>query len=66
MVQEVKSWYKSKVIWFNIIVAGLVALEQSFSALQNFVAADTYALAVTVLAVGNAVLRIVTTQGLGK
>lgn len=61
-----KKWYQSRTLWFNIIVASLVALEASFSALQNFLPADIYAIAVPVLAIGNAVLRIVTTQGITK
>jgi hypothetical protein len=61
-----KKWYASKTLWFNAIVSGLIALEQSFSALQTIVPVNTYGIAVTVLAVGNAILRIVTTQGLTK
>ena len=61
-----KPWYKSKTIWFNAIIAGLVALEASFSAMQGFLPANVYGIAVTVLAVGNAMLRIVTTQGIAK
>lgn len=63
---ETKSWYKSKTIIFNIVVSAMVALEASFSMLQSFLPANTYAIAVVVLAVGNAMLRIVTTQGLTK
>lgn len=61
-----KKWYASKVLWFNAIVSGLVALEATFSALQSLLPGNIYAIAVTVLAVGNAMLRIVTTQGIGK
>jgi hypothetical protein len=61
-----KAWWKSKVLWFNAIVSGLVALEATFSALQSLLPTNVYAIAVTVLAVGNAVLRIITTQGLTK
>lgn len=63
---ETKRWYKSKTLLFNIAVSALVALEASFSMLQAFLPADTYAIAVVVLTVGNAMLRIVTTQGLTK
>lgn len=61
-----KSWWQSRVLWFNAIVSGLVALEATFSALQSLLPGNVYAIAVTVLAVGNAILRIVTTQGIGK
>lgn len=66
MDENMKKWYASKTLWFNTIVAALAALEQSFSALQTLVPVNIYAIAVTVLAVGNAVLRIITTQGLTK
>jgi hypothetical protein len=58
----VKSWYKSKTIWFNIIVAGLVALEASFSMLQPLLPANSYGVLATILAIGNAVLRVISTQ----
>lgn len=61
-----KKWYLSKVIWFNIVVSALVALEASFSALQSILPTNVYAVAVPVLAIGNAVLRIITTQGIEK
>jgi len=61
-----KAWWKSRVLWFNAIVSGLVALEATFSALQSLLPGNIYAISVTVLAVGNAMLRIVTTQGIGK
>jgi hypothetical protein len=61
-----KAWWKSKVLWFNAIVSGLVALEATFSALQTLLPTNIYAIAVTVLALGNAILRIITTQGISK
>lgn len=61
-----KPWYKSKTIIFNIVVSALVALEATFSALQGLLPANVYAVAVVVLAIGNSVLRIITTQGVTK
>ena len=61
-----KKWWQSRTLWFNAVVAGLVSLEASFSALHNLLPGNVYAIAVTALAVGNAVLRIVTTQGISK
>ena len=61
-----KKWYASKTLWFNVIVTALIALEQSLSVLQTLVPVNTYAIAVTVLAVGNAILRVITTQGITK
>lgn len=56
-----KPWYKSKTIWFNIVVASLVALEASFSMLQPMLPINTYGILATVLAVGNAILRVIST-----
>ena len=61
-----KSWYKSKTIWFNIIVAGLVALEASFSLLNGILPANVYGILATVLAVGNASLRVISNSKLTK
>lgn len=61
-----KKWYKSKTLWFNIIVAGLIALEASFPMLQSFFSVNVYAVLATALAVGNAMLRVVTLQGIFK
>jgi hypothetical protein len=58
-----KKWYKSKVVWFNIIMAAMVALEASFSSLQPVLPVNVYGVLITVLAVGNAVLRVISTQG---
>jgi hypothetical protein len=57
----IKPWYKSKTIWFNIIVAGLTALEASFSMLQPNIPVNIYGILATLLAVGNAMLRIIST-----
>lgn len=59
-----KIWYKSKTVWFNIIVAGLVALEASFAMLQPLLPVNAYGVLTTVLAVGNAMLRVISSQGI--
>jgi hypothetical protein len=59
-----KKWWKSKTIWFNIGVASLAALEASFSLFQPLIVGDVYAYALTLLTIGNAILRVITTQGL--
>lgn len=61
-----KPWWKSKTIWFNIVVAGLVALEASFSMLQPILPVNTYGILTTVLAVGNAILRVISKTQLTK
>jgi hypothetical protein len=59
-----KKWYKSKTLWFNLIVAGLAALETSFHFLQPNIPANIYGILLTVLTVGNAILRVVTTTSI--
>lgn len=61
-----KRWYKSKTIWFNIIIAGLVALEAGLSQLSALVPANWYAIIAIVLPVGNAILRVISTTGIEK
>lgn len=56
-----KPWYRSKTIWFNILLAALTALEASFSMLQPNIPVNVYGILATLLAVGNAVLRIIST-----
>ena len=59
-----KAWYTSKTLWFNTIVAGFSALEASAAMIQPYVAGDVFGYALLILTVGNAALRIITTQGL--
>lgn len=59
-----KPWYTSKTLWVNAIVAALAALEAGTGILQPFLPANFYAIVAVGLPVVNAVLRIVTTQGL--
>ncbi|MDH2918463.1 MAG: hypothetical protein PXX73_04640 [Sideroxydans sp.] len=63
-VSTVKPWYRSKTLWFNAVVAGLLVLEANFAVLQPYLAGSVYAWFSTVLAVGNAMLRVVTTASL--
>jgi hypothetical protein len=61
-----KPWWQSKTLWVNALMAGLVALEANTSVLQPLLPVNFY-LAVSIgLPVINALLRIVTVQGLGK
>lgn len=63
-----KKWitrcFKSKTMIFNAAVAGLAALEGSFSLLQPFIAGDVYAWFTVALIVGNKALRVITNQPL--
>jgi hypothetical protein len=61
-----KPWYQSKTLWVNIVVAALAALEAGTGLLQPYLPANFYVLVAVGLPVVNAVLRIVTTQGLTR
>ena len=58
-----KPWYKSKTIRLNAIAAGLVALEAGTGALQPHLPVDLYTAVAIGLPVINAMLRVITTQG---
>jgi hypothetical protein len=59
-----KSWWKSKTLWVNIIVAVLASLEATTGLLQPYLLDHWYVVVAVGLPVINVVLRIVTTQGL--
>lgn len=59
-----KVWWKSKTLWFNAVVAALAALEAVANVLQPIVPGNVYAYGLIVLTIGNAMLRVITTQGL--
>ena len=65
-VTETKPWWKSKTLWFNAIVGALAALEASANMIQPYLPSNVYGYGLMLLIAGNAVLRIVTTQGLTK
>ena len=66
VVKQMKPWYRSKTLWFNLIIGSLAALEANMGALSGFIRADWYAIICIVLPVGNAILRIVSTAKLTK
>ena len=59
-----KKWYKSRVLWFNVILAGLGALEASANLIQPYVPGDIYGWGLMILTVGNAMMRIIGSRGL--
>ncbi|AWI78599.1 hypothetical protein CEW87_04015 [Parazoarcus communis] len=59
-----KCWWKSKTLWVNAIAAGLVALEAVTGKLQPMLPVNLYTAMAVGLPVLNAMLRIVTNQGL--
>ena len=60
----VKHWWKSRTLWFNLIVAAVAAAELGFPALKPLLPDNLYLLLTFVLVVGNALLRAVTTKAL--
>lgn len=61
-----KKWWKSRTLWFNAIVAALASAEAAFGVLQPVLPGNVYAWFSIVLAVGNAVLRVITSQAVCK
>ncbi len=66
IVAQYKPWWKSKIIWFNIVVGMLGAAEASANLIQPYVPGNVYGYGLLLLTVGNTALRIITTQGIGK
>lgn len=60
-----KSWYTSKTILFNLIVLALDVALHVFETEIPVTGEEVDALAIAVAAVGNIVLRLVTTQPVG-
>jgi len=58
-----KPWYLSKTLIVNALAAGLMAFEAVTGLLQPHLPANLYVLLAVGLPVINAVLRVVTTQG---
>ena len=63
MSAQRKPWWHSKTLWLNAVVAALVALEAGTGVLQPVVPVNVYAVLAAGLPVLNAVLRVLTTQG---
>ena len=59
-----KRWWRSRTLWFNALVAALTAAEMSLHVVQPLLGEHTYQVIAFVLAVGNAALRMVSTQAL--
>lgn len=64
MLDFFASCVRSKTMVFNVIIAGLLALEPVFGMLQSVLPGNIYAWGSVILAVGNAILRVLTTQPL--
>lgn len=64
MTAETKPWYCSRTLWANALVAALVTLEGVSGALQPHLPMDFYTAVAVGLPILNAVLRVVTTEGI--
>lgn len=61
-----KSWYKSKTIWFNVLAAMGAALEASLSIIQGSLKPEYYLVLVVFIAGGNVILRVLSNQAITK
>lgn len=61
-----KKWYRSKTIIFNAAVAALAALEAVTGVLEPYIGHAFYAALCVLLPVGNAVLRIISSEAITK
>lgn len=62
-MSDEKKWYQSRTIRLNAVAAGLVALEAGTGALQPHLPVNLYTAIAVGLPVLNAMLRVITTQG---
>lgn len=61
-----KKWYRSKTLWFNAVVAALAALEGVTGLLAPYTGQSFYSALCVILPIGNAVLRVISSDGLSK
>ena len=66
MKQWISRIVRSKTLMFNLLVAIVASLEGVFTVLQPYVAGNVYAYLTIALTVGNAILRVLTTQPLAE
>ena len=58
-----KKWYKSKTVWFNLLVASMLLIEQNINLLQPLLPINLYALVSFIVPLVNVWLRVVTANG---
>lgn len=61
---DLKPWWKSRTLWVNAIVLLLATAESQLQILQPVLPINTYQLLAFALPVVNALLRLITSQGL--
>ena len=66
MLREVKPWYKSKTILFNILGIMLIGAEQNFALLQPYLGDSVYGFMLFTITMANIGLRIITTSAVTK
>lgn len=62
----VKLWWQSRTLIVNAITAALVALEAGTGLLQPYLPVDFFTVIAVALPMVNAILRVITTQALGR
>lgn len=63
---DMKKWYKSKTLWFNILVAAGAAVEASLSLVQGFFDPRVFLGIIALTAAVNVVLRFVSATAITK
>ena len=58
-----KKWYQSKTLWFNILTAAVAVIGQVTNTIP--LSASAMKIFAVVLAVGNMLLRLITTTSIG-
>ena len=66
VVQLVKPWSQSKVIWFNLFVVGASLITNATPALEQYMTPENYGLLTSIVGVINALLRLSTSQAIVK
>ena len=66
VVQLVKPWWQSKVIWFNLFVVGASLITNATPALEQYMTPENYGLLTSIVGVINALLRLSTSQAIVK
>ena len=64
--QSTKPWYKSKLVWFNVLVAVGTAAEASLHIIADNFTPNTYFGLILAITAVNVVLRFATSTGIGK
>ena len=64
IIDYISASIKSRTMWFNLIVAAMMALEPVFGLLKTVLPGNVYVWCSVALTVGNAVLRVLTTKPL--